>query len=54
MNTQPGQSDLSLLLELVTQELNFLEPFDLSGENELLKFAGALVVVQEYLTKEIK
>lgn len=52
MNKYPGQPDLQLLLHLVNQELDFLGPFDLSGDNEMLKFAGALVVIQEHLTKE--
>lgn len=53
MKKHPEQPDLQLLLSLVTQELDFLEPFDLSGDYDLMKFGGALVTIKEYLEKEL-
>ena len=49
----PYQPDLKPFLEYVESELIYLEPFDLSGDPELMKAAGALVTIQEYLEKKI-
>lgn len=49
----PYQPDLRPFLKFVEQELEYLQENDLSYEPKLLKAAGALVVLQEYLTEEI-
>ena len=45
--------DYSLFLSLVNDELNYLEPFSLEGEYELMKAAGALVVLKEYIEAKL-
>lgn len=49
----PYQPDLRPFLGYVERELEYLEPFDLTGDPELMKAAGALVVLQEYLERLI-
>lgn len=46
--------DYKLFLSLVNDELEYLEPFDLSGEYELMKAAGALVILKEYIEARLK
>ena len=50
----PHKPDLRPFLKYVEDELGYLQENDLSYEPELLKAAGALVVLQEYLQKEIE
>ena len=45
--------DYKLLLSLVIDELEYIQPFDLEGEYELMKVAGALVVLKEYIDAKI-
>lgn len=45
----PYHPDLRPFLKFVEDELEYLSSFDLSCEPELLKVAGALVVLREYL-----
>ena len=49
------EPDSGQLLALVEQELAFLEPFafELPNDCRLMKFAGALLVLQEYLSEEL-
>lgn len=49
----PHKPDLRPFLKYVKEELEYLAPFDLSEEPRLLKVAGALIVLQEYLQEEI-
>lgn len=49
----PYQPDLRPFLGYVERELDYLAPFDLTGDPELMKAAGALVVLQEYLERLI-
>ncbi len=41
--------DYALFLSLVNDELHYLEAFSLEGEYELMKAAGALVALKEYI-----
>lgn len=45
--------DYKLFLSLVIDELEYIQPFDLEGEYELLKAVGALVVLKEYIEAKI-
>ena len=45
--------DYALFLSLVNDELNYLEPFSLEGEYELMKAAGALVTLKEYIEAKL-
>lgn len=45
----PYQPDLRPFLAYVEAELDYLAAFDLSDEPEMMKAAGALVVLREYL-----
>lgn len=49
----PYRPDFRPFLKYVEDELEYMAPFDLAGEPRLLKVAGALVVLQEYLKEEI-
>lgn len=46
--------DYKLFLSLVNEELEYLGPFSLEYEYELMKAAGALVVLKEYLESKIR
>ena len=41
--------DYKQFLSLVEEELEYMEAFDLSYEYRLMKAAGALVILKEYL-----
>ena len=45
--------DYKLFLSLVNDELEYIQPFDFEGEYELMKAAGALVVLKEYIEAKI-
>lgn len=45
--------DYKLFLSLVNEELEYIQPFDFEGEYELMKAAGALVVLKEYIEAKI-
>lgn len=53
MADNPYKPDFRPFLKYVEEELEYMEPFDLGSDPRLLKVAGALVVLQEYLTEEI-
>ena len=46
--------DYKLFLSLVNEELEYLGPFSLEYEYELMKAAGALVVLKEYIESKIQ
>lgn len=46
--------DYELLLSLVKEELEYLGPFSFEYEYELMKAAGALVVLKEYIEAKIQ
>lgn len=45
--------DYKLFLSLVNEELEYLGPFSFEYEYELMKSAGALVVLKEYIETKI-
>ena len=46
--------DYELFLSLVKDELDYLQAFSLECENDLLKAAGALVTLKEYIESRLK
>ena len=46
--------DYKLFLSLVNEELEYLGPFSFEYEYELMKAAGSLVVLKEYIESKIK
>ena len=46
--------DYKLFLSLVNEELEYLGPFSFEYEYELIKAAGALVVLKEYIESKIQ
>jgi hypothetical protein len=46
--------DYKQFLSLVEEELEYMEAFDLSYEYRLMKAAGALVILKEYLEARLK
>lgn len=46
--------DYKKFLSLVEEELEYMEAFDLSYEHRLMKAAGALVNLKEYLEARLK
>lgn len=46
--------DYKQFLSLVEEELEYMEAFDLSYEYRLMKAAGALVTLKEYLEARLK
>lgn len=46
--------DYKLFLSLVNEELEYLGPFSFEYEYELMKAAGALVVLKEYIESKIQ
>ena len=46
--------DYKQFLSLVEEELEYMEAFDLSYEYRLMKAAGALVILKEYLESRLK
>lgn len=46
--------DYKLFLTLVKEELEYLGPFSFEYEYELMKAAGALVVLKEYIDSKIQ
>lgn len=46
--------DYKLFLTLVKEELEYLGPFSFEYEYELMKVAGALVVLKEYIESKMQ
>ena len=46
--------DYKLFLTLVKEELDYLGPFSFEYEYELMKAAGALVVLKEYIEAKLQ
>ena len=42
-----------LFLSLVNEEIEYLEVFDFEGEYDLMKAAGALVTLREYIEAKL-
>lgn len=49
----PYQPDFRPFLTYVEEELEYLEAFDLASDYRLSRVAGALGILQEYLTEAL-
>lgn len=48
------QDEYKVFLQLIEKELNYLSVFDLATEEWLLAGAGALVVLRDYVNKQLQ